>query len=171
MTTDAVETSRRARPGTSARVLAAIDRTLTVVVLVGIALADVLAFNQLATQSPIDGILQLTVVGIGFAGAVEAIRRLAFGAGLVDRLLAVPVASLSIAALLGWRANWPTGADVVLCSLAAVLLVIVGLRSLARVETHPTATQVPGVLAVAQALVLGWFAVLAGLSSRAALFG
>lgn len=147
---------------------AAALRGIAVVLLV---LGDVLAFNQLATQSPTDAIIQLSVVGIGFAGAIDAIRRLACARTRTDRLLGLPIAMLAIAAIIGWRARWPIGSEVLTCAVAAALSVVVGLRSLARADRDPAASQLPGVFSLAQALVFAWFAVLAALSARAVLFG
>lgn len=170
--TDAIDTTGIDVASThTGRLRARVDGVLRVVVHVVVVLADVLAFNQLATQSPTDGILQLTVVGVGFAGALEALRRLAFAATRFDRLLGIPLAALSALALVGWRAQWPVGVGVVCCGLTAVLVAVLGVRALSATARDPEASQFSAIVTVAQAMILAWFAVLAGVSAGGVLFG
>ena len=157
-----------ARPSGAAVVVDGVLRTLVYAIVV---LADTLAFNQLATQSPTDGILQLTVVGVGFAGGLEAIRRLVLARSRTDRLLGAPLAALAALAIVGWRAQWPSGAGVVACGLTAVVVGVIGSRAMAATSRDPEASQFLAILTVTQALILAWFAVLAGVDARAVLFG
>lgn len=165
MTDATIDVPGRSRPASI------LDRVLRPIVYGLVVLADVLAFNQLATQSPTDGIMQLTVVGVGFAGALEAVRRLASAHSTADRLLGLPFGGLALLAIVGWRAQWPVGAGVVICGLAAVVVAVLGVRAMAATSRDPEASQFLAILTVAQALILAWFAVLAGVDARAVLFG
>lgn len=153
------------------RVGSAIDRLLQSLVVAIVVLADVLAFNQLATQSPIDGLLQLTVIGVGLAGSIEAVRRLVFGPAGLERLLGAPLAALGVAATIGWRAQWPVGAGVLACALAAIVVAVIGVRALAVTARSADTSQFVAILTVAQAMILVWFALLAGADARGVLFG
>lgn len=142
--------------------------------------ADVLAFNQVATQSPTDGILQLVVVGVGLAGGIEAIRRLALASDRTDRLLGLPLAALSILAVIGWRAGWPVGGAVIVSAATAVVVGVIGARAslaLRAEDDGPSGRPEPGssqfavILTIAQAMVLAWFAILTAASARGVLFG
>ena len=143
------------------------DAALGIVIMVVAVLADVLAFNQFATQSAIDAIVQLSFVGVGIGGALEALRRLVLGPTVVDRLLGVPLAVASVVALAGWRAQWPIGWSVLCCLVAGIVVMAIGARRMARSER----TSAVAVLTLTQAMVLLWFAAVVAVDARGVLFG
>lgn len=96
------------------------------VVLVLLAFADIMAFNQAATQSAIDANLQMVVWGLGVAGLAETLRRV-----FRRRIDAVFPFLLSIAAFIGWQWEWPKG---ILAGLTVLGAVIVGAEALRKLR-------------------------------------
>lgn len=147
------------------------ERILTVATVVALVLADTLALNQLTTQSAIDGIIQLTVVGVGMTGVVQVLALLVGPRGGPWRLLALPLAALAVLALLGWRAGWPIGWAVAACVGSAVVWAIAGTRSLALADTDPTASRATALVTIVQAGIYGAFAVVVAVDARHVLLG
>ncbi|MBU3700588.1 MAG: hypothetical protein FGM58_00890 [Acidimicrobiia bacterium] len=147
------------------------ERILTVATVVALVLADTLALNQLTTQSAIDGIIQLTVVGVGVTGVVQVLALLVGPRGGPWRLLALPLAALAVLALLGWRAGWPIGWAVAACVGSAVVWAIAGTRSLALADTDPTASRATALVTIVQAGIYGAFAVVVAVDARHVLLG
>ena len=150
---------------------AAMTRVLTVAVVVGLVLADTLALNQLATQSAIDGIIQLTVVGVGLTGAVQVLALAVGPRGGPWRLLGGPVGLLAVAALAGWRADWPIGWAVLASAGSAAVWAIAGSRALAVTDAEPSALRATALVTILQAGIFGAFAVVVAIDARHVLFG
>lgn len=153
------------------RVRHAAERILTVATVVVLVLGDTLALNQLTTQSAIDGIIQLTVVGIGFTGVVQVLAVLVGPRGGPWRLLALPIAALAALALFGWRAEWPIGWAIVACVGSAVVWAVAGTRALALADANPTASRATALVTIVQAGIYGAFAVVVAVDARHVLFG
>ncbi len=144
--------------------------TLTLAFLV---LGDVLAFNQLATQSATDAILQLLVFAIGGAGFVAFLRQAVFGTTPKERLLALIPGAVSAAALIGWKMQFPVGWSITVTAVAAVAVATVVVRQLwsPSAERDGDAAQLLGLLCLAQTIVFVYFAVLATADASSTLFG
>ena len=160
-------TRPRAKAGSIAQIVLV---TLTLVFLV---LGDVLAFNQIATQSSTDAILQLMVFSIGGAGFVEFIRQAVFGPTMKDRLFALVPGAVSAAALIGWKLQFPVGWSVMVTAIAAAALATVVVRRLwgPSDEQDRDSAQFLGLLCLAQTIIFVYVAVLAAADASSNLFG
>jgi len=147
------------------------ERVLTVATIVVLVLADTLALNQLTTQSAIDGIIQLTVVGVGVTGVVQVLALVVGPGGGPWRRLTLPIAALAALALIGWRADGPIAWAVAACAGSAAVWAIAGTRSLALADTDPTASRAPALITIVQAGIFGAFAVVVAVDARHVLFG
>lgn len=156
---------------TDNRIRRAAARILTVATIVMLVLADTLALNQLTTQSAIDGIIQLTVVGVGMTGIVQVLALLVGPRGGPWRLLGVPVTALAALALVGWRGEWPIGWAVVACVGSAAVWAVAGTRTLALADTEPGASRAPALVTIVQAGIYGAFAVVVAIDARHVLLG
>lgn len=159
------------RPPLAARTRRATEATLRVVVVVVLVLADTLALNQLATQSAIDGIIQLTVVGVGMTGALQVLSLALGPRGGPWRGLSAPLGLLSVLALIGWRAEWPIGWAIAACAGSAVVWAVAGTRSSALTDRDPTASRATALVTIVQAGIFGAFAVVVAVDARHVLFG
>jgi hypothetical protein len=150
-----------------------IDATLLAAALLVAALGDVLGFNQLATQSPTDAIVQVVVVSVFAAGTIEAVRRVLFGRSILGRVLALPIALLAVDGFFAWRVPWTTGAMTLIVGGSGLLVGAIGAWTLwsNRHETDADAVQIAGLLAAAQGLLLVYFALLAVGDINAAFLG
>ena len=146
-------------------------RVLTTLVVIGLVLADALALNQLTTQSSIDGIIQLTVVGAGMTGALGVLALVVGAGGRPWRWLAGPMAVIAVLALAGWRSDWPIGWAVVACAASAVVWAVAGARSVAASHTDPTVSRTAATVMLVQAAIYASFALLAAVEGRHVLFG
>jgi len=97
-----------------------IDSYLIIVLLV---FADVMAFNQAATQSAIDANLQMVFWGVFVAGAAETLRRI-----FRRRLDAIATFVVSAAGFLGWYWDWSNEMLSLLTVLGAALVGLEALR-------------------------------------------
>ena len=142
---------------------ARVDRSMLVIAFVIAIFGDVVGFNQLATQSTFDAIIQLCVFVVGFAGVVEAARRLVFARRSSDRLIGIAFAVLSLAAIITWSAGWATGVQSLVVLIGGLLVAACGVTVLwqNRHEHSSESSQVGGLLALAQGVVMVWFSVLA----------
>lgn len=147
------------------------ERVLTVATIVVLVLADTLALNQLTTQSAIDGIIQLTVVGVGVTGVVQVLALVVGPAGGPWRRLTLPIAGLAALALVWWRTDGPIGWAVAACAGSAAVWAIAGTRSLALADTDPTASRAPALITIVQAGIFGAFAVVVAVDARHVLLG
>jgi len=144
--------------------------TLSLVFLV---LGDVLAFNQIATQSATDAIVQLMVFSIGGAGFVEFIRQAVFGSTMNERLFALVPGAVSAAALIGWKLQFPVGWSIMVTAIAAAALATVVVRKLwsPSNEQDRDFVQFLGLLCLAQTIVFVYVAVLAAADASSNLSG
>lgn len=150
-----------------------IDSTLFGLAVAAAVIGDILGLNQLATQSPTDAIVQVVVFAVGGAGAIEAARRFVFGRSPVERALAVPFALLAIGGFVAWHTPWSTGA---MATLAAVTGLFIGGLGAAMIRrnrrvTDPGPTQMIALAAMAQSLLLIYFAALAIADINGPIFG
>lgn len=97
-----------------------IDSYLIIVLLV---FADVMAFNQAATQSAIDANLQMVFWGVFVAGVAETLRRI-----FRRRLDAIATFVVSAAGFLGWYWDWSNEMLSLLTLLGAALVGLEALR-------------------------------------------
>lgn len=164
-------TSEPTRPRATAGSIAQI--VLVTLTLVFLVLGDVLAFNQIATQSATDAILPVMVFSIGGAGFVEFIRQAVFGPTMKDRLFALVPGAVSAAALIGWKMQFPVGWSIVVTAIAATALATVVVRKLWSPSAggDGDATQLIGLLCLAQTIVFVYLAVLAAADASSNLFG
>jgi|GEM_PF-1074786 len=134
---------------------------------------DVLGFNQLATQSPIDAVLQILVFVVGAAGALEAERGFLTETKLSRRLVALGFALLSIAAFATWFAGFSTGVMATLVTLSGLLIGGVGIHTLwgQDQKISSESRQLIGFVALAQGLICVWFGLLAFAAIEGPLFG
>lgn len=153
------------------RVRRTIGRTLAVVVLALAVLADTLAFNQLATQSAIDGMIQLSVLGVGATGALLALTLLFLPDPRGERALVPVSAALAVVSFIGWRAQWPIGWAVLGCAASAAVWLVLGLRSTAWARVGPVDPRFVAVATTTQGLIFLWFAALVAIDARQVLFG
>ena len=160
-------TRPRAKAGSIAQIVLV---TLTLVFLV---LGDVLAFNQIATQSATDAILPMMVFSIGGAGFVEFIRQAVFGPTMKERLFALVPGVVSAAALIGWKLQFPVGWSIMVTALAAAALATVVVRRLwgPSDEQDRDSAQFLGLLCLAQTIIFVYVAVLAAADASSNLFG
>ena len=152
-------------------VRACLVAVMVVMVLVG----DVLAFNQLATQSPTDAIVPVIVLVIGGGGVLEGLRRVLVPRTSESRSSAVVPGMCGVAALVTWRLQAPVGWSVILTIVAAVFVGTLALQDLrgngAGDDESGDARQVRGLLCLAQTLVLVSVASLAAADAGSTLFG
>ena len=136
-------------------------------------LGDVLAFNQLATQSPTDAIVQIVVFSIGAAGIIECIRRLAAPTSTCPRRSAIVPGLLGTLALATWRAQLPAGIAVILTIAAAIAWGASTFRLLGGSEADQNTDnrQILGLFSFAQTIVLAYVAVLTAIDAGPTLFG
>ena len=159
--------------------------TLLVLALLAVVLGDVMAFNQLATQSATDAIIPLLVVSIGTAMAIDGLRRIVCRRRRADLVVAAGEAVLSALAWIAWAANWPLAGSAWI-AIGAGALVAVGTNlfpslpestpndttgSAEEVRPGPDLGSVVAVLGLLQAIVLVWFAVLALIDAPTGPFG
>lgn len=154
------------------RFLSSLNSALFVLVLLLVLLGDVLTFNQLATQSPTDALLQLLVFAIGGAGIVEFLRRLLAPTPTRPRASALIPGALGSAAIVAWRAQLPLGISVIITSIATIICGILAFRLLWGASRSQQAhVEVLGLLGFAQTIVFGYVAVLAAVDGGSNLFG
>lgn len=164
-------TSEPTRPRATAGSIAQI--VLVTLTLAFLVLGDILAFNQIATQSATDAILPMMVFSIGGAGFVEFIRQAIFGATMKERLFALVPGALSVAALIGWKLQFPVIWSITVTAIAAAALAAVVVRKLwsPSDERDGDAAQLLGLLCLAQTIVFVYIAVLAAADASSNLFG
>lgn len=164
-------TSEPSRPRATADSIAQI--VLVTLTLAFLVLGDVLAFNQIATQSATDAILPMMVFSIGGAGFVEFIRQAVFGPTMKERLFALVPGVVSAGALIGWKLQFPVIWSIVVTAIAAAALATVVVRKLWSPSTggDGDATQLIGLLCLAQTIVFVYLAVLAAADASSNLFG
>jgi hypothetical protein len=149
-----------------------INSALFGIVLALILIGDVLAFNQLATQSPTDALLQLLVFAVGGAGIFEALRRLLTPLPNQSRASAFFPGLVGCAALIAWRAELPLGIWLIITSIATVASGILAFRLLwGASRSQQTHIEILGLLGFAQTIAFGYLTVLAAVDGGAALFG
>ena len=136
-------------------------------------LGDVLAFNQLATQSATDAILQLVVFAVGGAGVFECLRRAFCSHTSRGRLTAIVPGLLSIAAFIAWRSQVSVGWLVVITGAGALALGAVTVRLLWAQDRSGESErdQLLGLLCLAQLIVFAYVGVLAIVDAGSTLFG
>ena len=115
----------------------------------------------------------MIVFSIGGAGFVEFIRQAVFGATMKERLFALVPGVVSAAALIGWKMQFPVGWSIIVTALAAAALATVVVRKLWSPSTggDGDATQLIGLLCLAQTIVFVYLAVLAAADASSNLFG
>jgi hypothetical protein len=135
-------------------------------------LADVLAFNQFATQSATDAIIQIIVFAVGGAGLFEFLRRALCCTSTVDRWSAIVPGALSAGAFIAWRMQAPVGWLVIITIASAAFLGVIAVRSLWGPENSKVSEsgQLVGLLCLAQTIVLVYVAVLAAVDAGPVLF-
>jgi len=138
-----------------------VDTALLTVALIFVLFGDVLAFNQLATQSPTDAMVQLAVFSIGGAGVVEGLRRLLTPTLNRSRRSAIFPFLLGIASLVCWRLQAPTLWLVVLAAVASIACGILAFRTLwGASRSNSPAIELFGLLCLAQTLAFSYLTVL-----------
>jgi hypothetical protein len=149
-----------------------LNSALFVLVLLLVLFGDVLAFNQLATQSPTDALLQLLVFAIGGAGIIESLRRLLTPAPTRSRASALIPGALGIAAVVVWRAELPLGISLIITSIATIISGVLAFRLLWGASRSQQAhVEVLGLLGLAQTITFGYLTVLAAVDGGSSLFG
>ena len=164
MTTELTRSQRSLRSVTQSVIL-----TFSLLLLV---LADVLAFNQFATQSPTDAILHIVVFAVGGAGLFEFLRRGLCCTSATGRRSAIVPGALSTAAFIAWRLHAPVGWLVIITIASAAFLGTIAVRSLWGPESRKVSesAQLIGLLCLAQTIVLVYVAVLAAVDASSVLF-
>ena len=164
MTTELTRSQRSLRSVTQSVIL-----TFSLLLLV---LADVLAFNQFATQSATDAILQIVVFAVGGAGLFEFLRRVLCCTSATGRRSAIVPGALSAAAFIAWRVHAPVGWLVIIMIASAAFLGTIAVRSLWGPESRKVSesAQLIGLLCLAQTIVLVYVAVLAAVDASSVLF-
>ena len=164
MTTELTRSQRSLRSVTQSVIL-----TFSLLLLV---LADVLAFNQFATQSATDAILQIVVFAVGGAGLFEFLRRVLCCTSATGRRSAIVPGVLSAAAFIAWRLHAPVGWLVIITIASAAFLGTIAVRSLWGPESRKVSesVQLLGLLCLAQTIVLVYVAVLAAVDASSVLF-
>lgn len=162
------EIARRSRSATSVAQTAFLSCTFVLLVL-----GDVLAFNQLATQSATDAILQVLVFAIGGAGIFECVRRLVCGTSSHHRWSAAIPGLLSAAAFASWRLQVPVGWFVLVTIGAAAFTGTVSVRALRGTgdRNGQEADQLLGLFCLAQTIIFVYVAALATVDAGSTLFG
>jgi fatty-acid desaturase len=165
MTTELTATKRSYQS-----VLQAVLLTCSLVFLV---FADVLAFNQIATQSATDVILHIVVFAIGGAGIFEFLRRVLCSRSASIRWTAIIPAALSLAAFGAWRAQAPVCWFVLITLAATAFLAVITIRSFwgSENDEDSESIQLIGLLCLAQTIVFAYVAALAVIDAGSALFG
>lgn len=149
-----------------------LGRACSLLSLALILFGDVLAFNQLATQSPTDALLQLVVFAIGGAGVVDCLRRALFPLPTERRFMAIFPGILGAAALLSWRAQLPISTSLVIAVIATLTCGLISFRLLRNASrSHRDYPEVLGLLSFAQTIVFGYVTVLATVDAAPAMFG
>ncbi|MEX1217986.1 MAG: hypothetical protein WEA11_05645 [Acidimicrobiales bacterium] len=145
---------------------------LLVLAIAFLLLGDILAFNQLATQSAVDAMTQSLVFSIGVAGAFEALRRLSVPKGSGPRMLALIPASLSFAAFVTWRSQLPIGWSLLITAAAACALGTIAVRTLwgTQRQSQDDTGQIKGLLCSAQTIVFVYLAALVVADAHSVLF-
>ena len=163
-------TTELARPQRSLRSVA--QSVLLSMSLLLLVLADVLAFNQFATQSATDAIFQIVVFAVGGAGLFEFLRRALCCTSAVDRWSAIVPGALSAGAFIAWHMHAPVGWLVIITIASAAFLGTIAVRSLWGPESSklPESVQLLGLLCLAQTIVLVYVAVLATVDASSVLF-
>ncbi len=135
-------------------------------------LADVLALNQIATQSATDAILQVVVFAIGGAGLFEFLRRMLCSRTAVARWTAIIPAALSIAAFGAWRAQVSVGWFVIITLAATAFLAAITIRSLwgSENDEDSASLQLIGLFCLAQTIVFVYVAALAAIDAGSTIF-
>ena len=135
--------------------------------------ADVLAFNQIATQSATDAILQVVVFAIGGAGLFEFLRRALCSRSAGARRTAIIPGALSLAAFGAWRTHANVGWFVIITLAATSFLAVIAIRSLRGSEDTESSEsiQLIGLLCLAQTIVFAYVAALAAIDAGSTLFG
>ena len=164
MTTELTRSQRSLRSVTQSVIL-----TFSLLLLV---LADVLAFNQFATQSATDAILQIVVFAVGGAGLFEFLRRVLCCTSATGRRSAIVPGALSTAAFIAWRLHAPVGWLVIITIASAAFLGTIAVRSLWGPESRKISesAQLVGLFCLAQTIVLVYVAVLAAVDASSVLF-
>ncbi|CAB4592185.1 unannotated protein [freshwater metagenome] len=149
-----------------------IHEVLLTISLLLLLLADVLAFNQLATQSATDAILQVIVFAVGGAGFFEFLRRTLCSTTTRGRWSGIIPGAMSAAALIAWRTNAPLGWLVIITIASAAFLAVIAFRSLGGSGSAESSesTQIIGLLCLAQTIVLLYVAALATIDGSSVLF-
>lgn len=164
MTTELTR-SRRSLRSVAQSVLLSISLLLLI-------LADVLAFNQFATQSATDAILQIVVFAVGGAGLFEFLRRVLGCTSAAGRWSAIVPGALSAGAFIAWLLHAPVGWLVIITIASAAFLGTVAVRSLWGPEDRKVSesAQLVGLLCLAQTIVLLYVAALAAVDASSVLF-
>ena len=164
MTTELTRSQRSLRSVTQSVIL-----TFSLLLLV---LADVLAFNQFATQSATDAIFQIVVFAVGGAGLFEFLRRVLCGTSAAGRWSAIVPGALCAGAVIAWLMHAPVGWLVIITIASAGFLGTIAVRSLWGAENRKISesAQLVGLLCLAQTLILLYVAVLATVDASSVLF-
>jgi membrane protease YdiL (CAAX protease family) len=163
-------TTELTRPLRSLRSVA--QSVLLSISLLLLVLADVLAFNQFATQSATDAIVQIIVFAVGGAGLVEFLRRALCCTSAVGRWSAIVPGALSAGAFIAWHMQAPVGWLVIITITSAAFLGIIAVRSLWGPEDSKVSESAHyvGLFCLAQTIVLVYVAVLAAVDASSVLF-
>lgn len=162
-------TETEAQRTAPSRLRAVLLTTSLILVLIG----DVLSFNQLATQSATDAILQTIVFSIGAAGFIEFLRRAITPVSRLERRTALVPAFLSVGSIVIWRAELPVGWSVIVTFAAAIALGTTVIQMSRRSGDEPIddSMQLLGLLCFAQTLIFIYIAALTTADASANLFG
>ena len=163
-------TTELTRPQRSLRSVA--QSVLLSMSLLLLVLADVLAFNQFATQSATDAIFQIVVFAVGGAGLFEFLRRVLCCTSAADRWSAIVPGVLSAGAFIAWHMHAPVGWLVIITIASAAFLGTIAVRSLWGPESSKVSesVQLLGLLCLAQTIVLVYVAILATVDASSVLF-
>jgi hypothetical protein len=167
---EAIMTTELSRPQRSLR--SATQSVLLSISLLLLVLADVLAFNQFATQSATDAILQIIVFAVCGAGLLEFLRRVLCCDSAAGRWSAIFPGVLSAGAFIAWRMHAPVGWLVIITIASAAFLGTIAVRSLWGPESRKVSesAQLVGLLCLAQTIVLVYVAALAAIDASSVLF-
>jgi hypothetical protein len=163
-------TTELSRPQRSLR--SATQSVLLSISLLLLVLADVLAFNQFATQSATDAILQIIVFAVCGAGLLEFLRRVLCCDSAAGRWSAIFPGVLSAGAFIAWRMHAPVGWLVIITIASAAFLGTIAVRSLWGPESRKVSesAQLVGLLCLAQTIVLVYVAALGAIDASSVLF-
>lgn len=172
-TTTGSDASPGAPSPTNSTIVRRAGSLLLILAFSALLLGDVLAFNQLATQSPTDAIVQVLVFSIGAAGVIECVRRLVAPTASGTRRSAAIPGLLGVIAIAIWRAQLPVGFAVIVTLAAAVAWGATAFRLLggATADRDTQAEQLFGLFSFAQTIVLLSIAVLTAIEAGPSLFG